>query len=229
MAGWSGLAVVAEQPLRTVRVLGSFHYLNPDLVRAVIREKLARNYFAADMEELKSAVAAIPWVAGVRLVRRWPDAIEVYVEEHRPVVRWGEREFIDDQRRRFFGGEQEGLHYLPLLVGPNGQESLMIEVWSGLDRSFRAWETSVAELRLSDRWSWSILLKNGVRIECGRQDPLDAVTKLLAWFPLLGKDRVALLQRVDLRYSNGFAIMWRPLVPEGEDPPTKPAIAAEPV
>ncbi|HWO99121.1 MAG TPA: cell division protein FtsQ/DivIB [Methylococcus sp.] len=230
MAAWSGVAMVAQQSFDTVRVLGSFQRLDPDLVRAAIREKLARNYFAANMEELEAAVAAVPWVARVRLVRRWPDGIEVYVEEHRPVARWGDREFIDDQRRRFFvGGEQEGLHHLPLLAGPNGQEYRMIEVWSGLDRSFRAWGTSVAELRLSDRWSWSILLKNGVRIECGRQDPLDAVSKLLAWFPLLGKDRVALLQRVDLRYANGFAIMWRPLVQEGEDSPTKPAVTAEPV
>jgi cell division protein FtsQ len=230
MAAWSGVAAVAQQPFDTVRVLGSFQRLDPNLVRATIREKLAGNYFVADMEELKAAVAAIPWVAGVRLVRRWPDGIEVYVEEHRPVARWGDREFIDDQRRRFFvGGGQEGLHHLPLLAGPNGQEHRMIEVWSELDRGFRAWETSVAELRLSDRWSWSILLRNGMRIECGRLDPLDAVFKLLAWFPLLGKNRVALLQHVDLRYSNGFAIMWKPLVQEGEDSPTKPAIKAEPV
>lgn len=225
VAAERGLNVLAERSIQTVRVKGSFRYIDPILVQGTVREKLTKNYFTANLDDIKTAVAAIPWVADVQVERRWPDRIEVSVLEHRPVARWGEQEFVDDHLNRFYIGSTEGFEHLPLLAGPSGQEQRLVKALYGLNERFKAWGATVAELKLTDRWSWSMRLATDVRIECGRQEPLEAVSNLLRLLPLLGKERMALLQSVDLRYPYGFAVVWKPQVLEGDDPPEQPAPA----
>jgi cell division protein FtsQ len=43
----------------------------------------------------------------------------------------------------------------------------------------------------------------------GRQDPLKLLERFLELVPKLGEDGFARLKRVDLRYPNGFAVVWK--------------------
>jgi len=221
--GW-GVSWVAERRVQTVRVKGAFRYIDPAAVENLVRDRLARDntYFGIPMAEIRQAVASIPWVAEASVERRWPDRIEVEVREHRPVARWGNADFIDDRMNRFRVGSTQGFEHLPLLTGPDGQEQRLVKVLIDLDERFEVWGTRVAELRLTDRWSWSLRLESDVRIEFGRQEPAEALPGLLSLLPLLGKERMALLQSIDLRYPYGFAVVWKTYPPDVEVPPEQP-------
>lgn len=221
--GW-GVSWIAERRVQTVRVKGAFRYIDPAVVEDLVRDRLAsgNTYFGIPMAEIRQAVASIPWVAEASVERRWPDRIEVEVREHRPVARWGDAEFIDDRMNRFHVGSTQGFEHLPLLTGPDGQERRLVKVLIDLDERFGTWGTRVAELRLTDRWSWSLRLESDVRIEFGRQEPAEAIPSLLSLLPLLGKERMTLLQSIDLRYPYGFAVVWKIYPPDAEVPPEQP-------
>ncbi|WP_228720033.1 cell division protein FtsQ/DivIB [Methylococcus geothermalis] len=216
-----GVQWFAERQVQTVRVKGVFRYIDPAAVESLVREELAsaNTYFGIPLAGIREAVATIPWVADVSVERRWPDRIEVEVLEHRPIARWGDADFIDDRMNRFHIGSTQGFEHLPLLTGPDGQERRLVKVLVGLNDRFETWGTRVAELKLTDRWSWSLRLESDVRIEFGRQEPVEAIAHLLGLLPLLGKERMALLQSIDLRYPYGFAVVWKPHPPDAEVPP----------
>ncbi|MDF9391300.1 MULTISPECIES: cell division protein FtsQ/DivIB [Methylococcus] len=221
--GW-GVSWLAEQRVHTVRVKGAFRHIDPTVVEDIVRGKLGggKTYFRIPLAEIRQAVTSIPWVAEATVERRWPDRIEVEVQEHRPVARWGDGDFIDDRMNRFHIGSTLGFEHLPLLTGPDGQERRLIKVLIDLDERFESWGTRVAELRLTDRWSWSLRLESDLRIEFGRREPVEAIASLLSLLPLLGKDRMALLQSIDLRYPYGFAVVWKTYQPDVEAPPEPP-------
>ena len=101
---------------------------------------------------------------------------------------------------------------------PDGQERRLVKVLIALDERFESWGTRVAELRLTDRWSWSLRLESDLRVEFGRREPVEVISSLLALLPLLGKERMALLQSIDLRYPYGFAVVWKTYPPDVEAP-----------
>ncbi|MDD2767634.1 MAG: FtsQ-type POTRA domain-containing protein [Methylococcus sp.] len=217
---------LAEQRVQTIRVKGAFRNIDPAVVERLVRETLANDdtYFAVSLDGIRQAVATIPWVDDVQVERRWPDRVEVEVWEHRPVARWGDREFIDDHLSRFYVGSTQGFEHLPLLSGPDGQERRLIKALIGLNDQFENWGTGVAELKLTNRWSWSLRLESDIRIEFGRQEPLEAIPHLQSLLPLLGKERMALLQSIDLRYPYGFAVVWKPPFPDMGAPPEPPEV-----
>jgi cell division protein FtsQ len=66
----------------------------------------------------------------------------------------------------------------------------------------------VMRMKLDRRGAWSMVLDNGTHVELGRAATAERLQRLTAsWEPLVGQHGIAPLD-IDLRYSNGFAVMW---------------------
>ena len=48
------------------------------------------NFFAADLAAIRARLEKVPWVRHVDVRRVWPDRIEVSLEEHVALARWGQ-------------------------------------------------------------------------------------------------------------------------------------------
>ena len=66
--------------------------------------------------------------------------------------------------------------------------------------------------KLDGRGAWSMLLNNGTRVALGRDSTVERLERLLASWEPLTQEREAPPQDVDLRYTNGFAVLWPPAV-----------------
>jgi cell division protein FtsQ len=82
----------------------------------------------------------------------------------------------------------------------------------------------VETVRLSARGSWSLRLDDGTEIEAGRGDPQARLARFARMLPQLRNDPARRLVRADLRYTNGFAIVWEETAPP--PPATEPAAPA---
>jgi cell division protein FtsQ len=74
----------------------------------------------------------------------------------------------------------------------------------------------VAVVRLSARGSWSLQLDDGTRVEAGRGDPEARLARFARLLPRLRENDPRVLVRADLRYTNGFTLVW------GDPPPATP-------
>lgn len=78
---------------------------------------------------------------------------------------------------------------------------------------------AIRGIRLDQRGAWSMELSNGTQIQLGRESALERLQRLLASWDSLMLEQTAPPSDVDLRYTNGFAVMWpQPLeTAEGTD------------
>jgi cell division protein FtsQ len=132
------------------------------------------------------------------------------ISEHEPVARWGEKAMLDGRGERFTPDHVAAFSHLPVLYGPAGMEHDLLRVLKQLDQRLETRGLRVASLDLSKRRAWTLRLVNGLEIYFGRREPVVELERFLVLVGKLGENRLNQLQRVDLRYRNGFAIVWRP-------------------
>jgi len=76
-------------PLRDIQLTGEVTHVTHDQVEGVVTRELRGNFFTVDLAQAQVAFEKLPWVRKVNVRRQWPDRLEVLVEEHRPLARWG--------------------------------------------------------------------------------------------------------------------------------------------
>ena len=85
-----------------------------------------------------ATLGALPWVRKVAVRRSWPDRLDVAIEEHVVLARWGEDRLVNIQGEVFEGGAEESeRRALPLLFGPAASEHQVAERFGYSHGAFR--------------------------------------------------------------------------------------------
>lgn len=197
-------------PVSIVSVDGELRRLSPERLKETMIEHLHGGIVTQGLGELKESVEALAWVRSASLRRIWPDRIELTVVEHVPLARWGEDGLVSTQGVVFRPPASELPKALPLLVGA--------DVWAPkLVERFVAWRPRLAELgldveslSLDARGAWALRTDAGFDLALGKLQVDERVDRFLsAWQSLSAVGRPAL---VDMRYSNGLAVVWEPAI-----------------
>ena len=214
--GW----IASERwPIQRLRLTADYERVSAEQVRSAVAPQLGRGFFAVDLGEVRRAVAALPWVEQVEVRKRWPDLIEVSLREHHAYARWGTDRLLSDHGALFTAEGLEQLQGLPWLEGPDAQVAGVVAFHNAALRAFSGTGLGVAGVRLSARGSWSVTLGNGARVVIGRDDPQARLQRLVRVLPQLLAGEARGFERIDVRYTNGFAVHW--LAPV--EPLTEPA------
>lgn len=204
-------------PIQYVRVEGAIWNLDTEAFQQAVMPHAQRGYFSVDLKAIEAAAGAFAWIDRVETNRAWPDTIVLRIVEHTPVARWNEDSLLNEQGKSFTPPNAGDFTRLPSLAGPPGHEAEVLGMMRQLDAKLEPREMRVAALRLSKRLAWEAELEGGLEIVFGNQDPLAATVRLLALLPALteqlGQDRIAAIRRLDLRYPNGFSVVWKPEIP----------------
>ena len=195
-------------PLREIRVIGDVGHVTDDQVAAVIARELRGNFFTVDLAHAREAFEKLPWVRKVNVRRQWPDRLEVAVEEHRPLARWGSTALVNAHGEVF---EAAISSTLPVFFGPDGTAAEVVARYAEFDRLLAPIGRKVVLVTLSARRAWQLHLDDGMVLQLGREN----VEARLASFVSAYRRTVARLphppSHVDLRYSNGFAVRTQEL------------------
>lgn len=222
----NGWIAADHWPIQRLRLTAEYERVSAEQVRSAVAPQLGRGFFALDLAEVRRAVAALPWVEQVEVRKRWPDLIEVSLREHRAYARWGSDRLLSDRGALFTASGLEQLQGLPLLEGPDAQVSDVVAFHAAAQRAFTGTGLSVIGVRLSARGSWSVGLANGARVMIGRADPEPRLQRLVRVLPQLLAGEARGFERIDLRYTNGFAVRWLPPSEPSDEsatPATSPA------
>lgn len=214
-------------PMRTLAVNGEFRQVDEKAVREAVLPLVGDGFFAVDLDRVRAAVAALPWVERVEVRKRWPDRLEVTLHEHTPVARWGADRMLSEDGELFAAPAGAGAG-LPLFEGPDARASELMAMNSSARPLFLPLGLRVEVVRLSARGSWTLRLDDGTEIEAGRGDPQARLARFARMLPQLRNDPARRIVRADLRYTNGFAIVWEDVAPPTPAvPATPPAGTAE--
>jgi len=193
-------------PVREVVVRGELQHTTRAEVEATLEGHVSGNFFSVELGEVRAAAERLPWVrrAGVRRV--WPDRLEVTIEEHVALARWGERQLLNTFGERFAGKSDARL---PRLAGPPGTEAEVARRYVAFSRTLAPLGTPLEQVVLTPRFAWQLRLGNGVQLALGR-DADAAQARLERFVQTFGAQGAATrYDYVDLRYPNGFALRLR--------------------
>jgi cell division protein FtsQ len=194
-------------PLPAVELRGRLAHTTRGEVEAALRGRIEGNFFAVDLAEPRAALERLPWVRRVQVRRVWPDRLEVALEEHVPMARWGDTGLLNEQGEFF---AVRGARDLPLLAGPAGTEAEVARRYQRYRELLAPLGAPLERLVLSPRYAWQLRLADGLVIELGRDAPQDPVDARLSRLVAVYAQTLGRIQRrheyVDLRYPNGFAL-----------------------
>ena len=97
---------------------------------------------------------------------------------------------------------------LPRLYGPGGSEKTALEGYNAMHALIATTDMMLDELSLSERFAWQVQLKNGIKLNLGRQEFIDRLQRFIDVYPLLAQQEKA-VKYVDLRYDTGVAVGWK--------------------
>jgi len=199
---WYGLDAISSQPIRSVTFAGDLGRI----ARADLEAFAARVQGAASsamtIESVREAARRIPWVRDASVRRRFPDSIEVTLEAHEPLARWGEGALVS-ARGDVFTAPYQG--FLPRFKGPEGAAPQMVRELPAIRAALAPLASAVTEIRLSPRGAWQVVLESGLTLDLGRGDIHPRLARFMAAWPQLAAQGVQ-TKHADLRYANGFAL-----------------------
>jgi len=208
--GWVG----AERwPLSRLRVTSQFERVQDADLRQALLPYARAGYFAVDLEAAQRAVERLPWVESAVVRKQWPDVLEVHVVEHRPYARWGQHKLLSERGRLFPLPADLAAVRLPQLDGPPARTGEVVQMYNECTALFAPLGYGVAALGMDPRGSWSLVLDNGTEVVVGRHEARARLQRFARVLPQLLAQQARPLQRVDLRYANGFALSWGTPVP----------------
>jgi cell division protein FtsQ len=221
----AGLAVAAlplagdlvERQVLSVRIAGEFQHVAREALEASVRRNLAAGgFFAVDVEGVRRAALALPWVREVTVRRVWPDSIHIAVVERVAVARWNQDALLEDDGSMFTPTEGAGRYPLARLEGPSGSHLRVLGEYKRLATGLAMLGGGVTRVSLSARGQWEIEFGNGLTLVPAT--PLDAAAlqDFARALPGILGDRFERAARIDLRYANGFAVRWRDDDPQPE-------------
>ncbi len=191
-------------PVTRVEVKGDLQKTTRAQIEAAL-PRTATNFFIADLAEARSAVEKLPWVRRVEVRRVWPDALEVSVEEHVALARWGDDRLVNVQGETFSAKSSDAL---PSFIAPGGSAAEVTRRYRRFSQIIAPLGTGVERVVLTPRHAWQLRLGNGLHLMLGRD--ADAAEARLVDFIKAYPSTVARVGRkheyVDLRYPNGFAV-----------------------
>jgi cell division protein FtsQ len=198
--------LAAHQPLfelREVTVGGTLAHITRSEIEDVVRRELKGSFLTLDLDAVRAAFQQLPWVHRASVRRQWPGRLEVTLEEHVPLARWGTGALVNtegDVFRASYKGE------LPQFVGPEGAAREMAIQYRYFRKSLETIGQAPVRLEVSPRRAWKVRLASGVTLALGREQVEARLARFVAMHDRALAPLGPRVDYVDLRYANGFAV-----------------------
>ncbi|MSP85989.1 MAG: cell division protein FtsQ/DivIB [Methylotenera sp.] len=190
-------------PLREVVVDGQLSHVSREQVKLIVAKHLKGNFFTLDLIKARNAFEKLPWARNVSLRRRWPDKLEVVIEEHQALARWGSIALVNTHGELFHAASNSDL---PVFFGPGDGVIEIASQYVEVSKTLKPADLEIASLAVTPRRAWQVTTTNGMVVELGR---VEMQARLEKFVSIYNSTIVRLNLKVayaDLRYPNGFAV-----------------------
>lgn len=216
----SGVWWLIQRPMFTLKTIqvesftkNNLRHVNALTIREAALPKIKGNFFTSNLDSVRAAFEAVPWVRKASVQRDWPNKLIVTLEEHEVLGTWGDAgRLLSVQGDVFTANLAEAEEDVELIgfSGPDGSEKDVLAHYAKFKEWFGKIHLAPEIVNYSARYAWSVTLNNGMRVELGRTaDDVSLkkrVDELLTVYPQLLASLQDRIESVDMRYPNGLAL-----------------------
>lgn len=189
--------------VKGIDIVGNVNHVTKEQIETIALKELKGTIFTVDLSGARAAFEKLPWVRQVDIRRRWPDRLEVAVQEHRALARWGNTALVNRQGEVFEGASNERL---VTFEGPQGSASEITHNYLQFNKALALIGRQVKSVHVSERRAWSLRLDDGTVIELGRFAVDERLRRFVTVYPRSVGTLAGNVDYIDLRYTNGFAV-----------------------
>jgi cell division protein FtsQ len=205
---YNGMIAQERWPIRWIEIDGPFERVSAEQVRAKLAPLVIGSFFTVNTNAMREIASAMPWVASVRVQKAWPDTVQVTIHEHTPVAHWVDDLLLNADGEPFSVPSANDIQGLPWLESPQSQREVMFENWKKFDDRLGRIGQQIDRLTLDARGSWSARLNGGTEVKFGKGDIFQNLDMLVSTWSGLMQGQSLPPVSIDLRYTNGFAVLW---------------------
>ena len=190
-------------PLREVKVEGQLNHVSREQIQLIVAKHLKGNFFTLDLIKARDAFEKLPWARNVSLRRRWPDKLEVSIEEHQALARWGSIALVNTHGELCHAASGSDL---PIFYGPGDGVIEVASQYAEFSKALKLANLEISTIALTPRRAWQVATSNGMVMELGR---VEMQLRLERFADVYTTTIAALNKKIsyaDLRYPNGFAV-----------------------
>lgn len=197
--------------IQRVQVDGDFQYADRQKISNIIEPFIKTNLHLLDVKALEEELEFEPWIRSVAITKVWPEKLLIEIVEQVPVAFWGNDRLLNNYGDIFDASLPEKKGEIPTLFHPENQGAAMIKKYLDVQKWLAALPKNIGISALIEdaRGSWQVKLTNGLVIEVGNTDHRKRLKRFVVGYTRVLMTEVSRLRKVDLRYSNGFAVSWR--------------------
>jgi len=206
-------------PIRWVEVSGSFERVTAEQVRSVVTPALRGGFFFLPLDEARERVMTLSWVETAQIRKRWPDVVEVVVRERSVLAQLGEHQLVDSDGRVFSAEGLSAMGGIPRFEVAESRIQEAIAFHGQIRPDLQGLGLDLSVLRISRRGSYDLTLSNGISVIVGSSEQHTRWRRLTAVLRSLIEQAEQPIARIDLRYTNGFAVLpYQPETMPANDP-----------
>ncbi len=207
-SGQSYVSGVIDRPVAQVNVEGEFSYVTREQVMDVIAPAIDQNFLQLDLSKIKQDLEKEAWVDVASVGRRWPNQLEVSIVEQKPIARWSDEGFLNQRGELIKTRLGEELMMLPLLEASAHTQAEVMNQYQDLAVLLRSRNLVIGGLKSDKKRAWTVILNNGLEVQVGRDQVMEKMKRFIKVYDRELHLRMAEVERIDVRYSNGVAVDW---------------------
>ena len=199
--------------VNSVRVAGDFRHVSRYALENVVADQITKGFFEVDVEAVRAASRALPWVREASVRRVWPDSLHVAIVERQPIARWNDEILMEADGSLFEPhGRARGLN-LPMLACPAQSEREVLAAYGRFRTALGPLGGGIESLRLLERGGWRLVLINGTALVLAEGQGASTLKRFVRAAAKEIAEHLDQIEQVDLRYAGGFAVRLKQ-VPE---------------
>lgn len=217
-----------------ITVEGAYDQRGARLIREHALSELDGNYLSINLQRLAGKISQSSWIPAVSAHRKWPSTLAISVTPIDPIVRWNDKQWFINTGQLLdlppFVEVQE-ISDMPVLSGAQGDEYELFGAYLDYSEKFAAkgltlnalragqeevWHLELSPSALSKSRDWSAdagqspkWVDARVQIVVNQHNAMQRISRFLATLDRTLIDQFAQIESIDLRYPNGFAVLWK--------------------
>jgi cell division protein FtsQ len=211
LGGWGVTRLLdpTTMPVRLVSVDGEIKHLDRQGLEQTVAQAVSGNFFTVDLMRIRNQIEQLPWIESASVRRVWPDTLALKVVEQVPLAYWGKDAMVNHQGEVFRPKQLPRLQGLVTLTGEDQSAQRVTQGYLKMQTLLQTAGLDLKRLWVDARQSWQIETTEGLQLDLGRKDVMPRLSRFVQLYPFLKGQAESVLERVDLRYTNGFSVYWQ--------------------
>lgn len=191
-----------------LRVKAPLVHVSEQEIKAQLKSHFPASFFYLNVDTVRTQLLAMPMVRDATVKKNWPDELYIAIQEEVPVARWNNKSMLshDGEILPMDVQQLSQVLLLPSLEGHPSKRQIVMRHFHLFTQWGKAYSLNWVGIQQSLA-GWKLTEKSGLQIWL---DAENAMADLKRLGGAVKKLKLEDIERIDLRYEQGFAVAWRP-------------------